>query len=154
MFGVVIPILNKFKRKQGKWQADNMTTRTWGILIVALAMAVPSAYARDLQLAKKAGEYGVEIRIDRNPPILGDNNIIVEIKNSAGTPIDDADVLVNYYMPPMPRMAPMNYITKTKLNGKKYNATMNLIMAGPWIIAVKITREGKTTTAKFNIDAQ
>jgi hypothetical protein len=63
-------------------------------------------------------------------------------------------VLVNYYMPPMPRMAPMNYTTDAKLKGKKYKATMNLIMSGPWVIAVKITLDGKTTTAKFNIDAQ
>ena len=62
--------------------------------------------------------------------------------------------MVNYYMPPMPRMAPMNYTTNAKLKGKTYKATMNLIMSGPWVIAVKISRDGKTTTAKFNIDAQ
>jgi len=27
-------------------------------------------------------------------------------------------------------------------------------MAGPWIIRVLITRDGKRATAKFNIDAQ
>jgi hypothetical protein len=131
-----------------------MTIKTWGIVISALLMVVPSAYSKDLELRKKAGEYDVEMRIDRNPPILGDNNIEVEIKDAVGSHIEDAAVLVNYYMPPMPRMAPMNYTTNAKLRGKKYKATMNLIMSGPWVIAVKITRDGKTTTAKFNIDAQ
>jgi hypothetical protein len=54
----------------------------------------------------------------------------------------------------MPRMAPMNYITDAKLKGDKYNATMTLIMSGPWIIAIKISHAGKMSTAKFNVDAQ
>ena len=131
-----------------------MTSKTWGIFVLTVLVLVPSAYSKDLELRKKAGEYDVEIRIDRNPPILGDNKIEIEIKDAAGSPTEDAAVLVNYYMPPMPRMAPMNYTTDAKPKGKKYRATMNLIMSGPWVIAVKITRNGKTTTAKFNIDAQ
>jgi hypothetical protein len=35
-----------------------------------------------------------------------------------------------------------------------YKATMNLIMSGPWGIAIIITREGKTSTVKVNVDAQ
>jgi hypothetical protein len=131
-----------------------MSRRAWGIFILTLLMAVPAADAKDLELRKRAGDYDIGIRIDRNPPILGDNRIEVEIKDAAGATIEDAAVLVNYYMPPMPRMAPMNYTTNARPKGKKYLATMNLIMAGPWVIAVKITRDGKTTTAKFNIDAQ
>ncbi len=57
-------------------------------------------------------------------------------------------------MPPMPRMAPMNYRISAKLKGEKYKATMNFVMAGPWIIAIKITLGGKTSTIKFNVDAQ
>jgi hypothetical protein len=131
-----------------------MTIKACLILILVSLMAVCSAHSKDLELSKKAGEYNVEIRIDRNPPILGDNNIEVEIEDAAGSQIEDATVLVNYYMPPMPRMAPMNYITNAKLKGKKYKATLNLIMSGPWVIAVKITHAGKTATAKFNIDVQ
>ncbi len=134
--------------------SGTMSRRAWGIFILTLLMAVPAADAKDLELRKRAGDYDIGIRIDRNPPILGDNSIEVEIKDAAGATIEDAAVLVNYYMPPMPRMAPMNYTTNARPKGKKYLATMNLIMAGPWVIAVKITRDGKTTTAKFNIDAQ
>jgi len=131
-----------------------MTSKTWGIFVLTVLVLVPSAYSKDLELRKKAGEYDVEIRIDRNPPILGDNNIEIELRDAAGKTVTEARVLVNYYMPPMPRMAPMNYTIDAKLKGEKYRATMNLIMSGPWIIAVKITHGGKTSTAKFNIDAQ
>jgi hypothetical protein len=63
-------------------------------------------------------------------------------------------VLVNYYMPPMPRMAPMNYKADAKLKGDQYRLAMRLIMAGPWYIVVIFPRGGKTLTAKFNIDVQ
>jgi hypothetical protein len=127
--------------------------KVWGILILTLLVAVPAIDAKDLDLTGRAGEFEVHARIDRNPPILGHNHVEIEIKDSGGR-VTDADILVNYYMPPMPRMAPMNYTTKAELKGEKYKMTMDLIMAGPWIIRVLITRDGKRATAKFNIDAQ
>jgi hypothetical protein len=94
------------------------------------------------------------VKIDRNPPVIGDNRIEIEIKDNSKKPVKDARVLVNYYMPPMPRMAPMNYRIDADFKGESYRATMKLIMAGPWIIAIKITRGDKTTTTKVNVDAQ
>jgi len=123
------------------------------LFILILALTAGIACAKDLEVNKKAGEYDVEIKINRNPPIVGDNFIEIEIKKS-GNPVTDAKVLINYYMPPMPRMAPMNYKTDTKLKKDKYKATMNFIMAGPWYIAIIINHEGKISTTKFNIDAQ
>jgi hypothetical protein len=121
-------------------------------LVILLIVGV--AHAREYQATKRAGNFQTEIRVDRNPPVVGDNNIEIEIRNQDGKSVTDASVLVNYYMPPMPRMAPMNYATDAKLKGDKYKATMNFIMSGPWIIAVKINHAGKMTTAKFNVDAQ
>jgi len=122
--------------------------------ILILFLVVGIASARSYEVKRKAGGYEAEVKIDRYPPVLGDNKIEIEIKNSEGKCVKDAKVLVNYYMPPMPRMAPMNYITDATLKGEKYKATMNFIMSGPWIIAIKINHAGKTSTAKFNVDAQ
>ena len=128
--------------------------KTWGIFILALLTAVPAAYSKDLELTGKAGQLEVHLTIDRNPPILGQNRMEIEIMDATAGCVTDANVMVNYYMPPMPRMAPMNYKTSAELKGEKYRATMDLIMAGPWIIRILITRDGKRATAKFNIDAQ
>ena len=57
-------------------------------------------------------------------------------------------------MPPMPRMAPMNYTTPATLKGATYQAVMHLIMDGPWIIALKITQGGQRSTVKFHINAR
>ena len=127
--------------------------KTLSVFILVFLVAVPAAYSKDLELAGKAGEFEVHARIDRNPPIVGNNHMELEIRDSKGR-VTDASVLVNYYMPPMPRMAPMNYTAPAELKGEKYRLKMDLIMAGPWIIRVLITRDGKKATAKFNIDAQ
>ena len=127
--------------------------KTLSVFILVFLAAIPAAYSKDLDLAGKAGEFEVHARIDRNPPIVGNNHMELEIRDSKGR-VTDANVMVNYYMPPMPRMAPMNYTTTAELKGEKYRLKMDLIMAGPWIIRVLITRDGKKATARFNIDAQ
>jgi hypothetical protein len=112
------------------------------------------AYAKDYEVKRKAGEYEVEVKIDRNPPVAGDNNMKIEIKDASGKYVTDAKVVVEYSMPLMPGMPPMNYKTNGELKGNEYRATMNLSMAGSWDIAVKITRAGKTSTMKFTVDAK
>jgi len=126
----------------------------WFVFALVLLLIPSIANSKGYELKRKAGEYDAEVKIDRHPLILGDNKIEIEIKDAGGKSITDAKVLVNYYMPPMPRMAPMNYKIDAKLKGEKYKVTMNFIMSGPWIIAIKINHAGKTSTAKFNVDAQ
>ena len=89
--------------------------------------------------------------MDRDPPILGDNHIKIEIRDGGGKRVKDAKVLVNYYMPPMPRMAPMNYRTDAPLKGEQFQATMRFIMSGPWYVVVIIQREKNNSSVKFNV---
>jgi nitrogen fixation protein FixH len=119
-------------------------------MMVALLFGIASA--KDYEVKKKAGDLDVTARIDKNPPVVGDNNISVEISDASGKPVTDAKVVVEYSMPAMPNMPAMNYKTDTELRGSAYKATMNLSMSGPWNIAIKISRAGKTSTAKFSFD--
>jgi hypothetical protein len=112
------------------------------------------AFAREYRARKKTQNYSVEMTIDRNPPIVAKNRLSLEIWDNSGRQLTDAKVLVNYYMPPMPGMPPMNYKTYAQPSGNEYIVTMDLIMSGPWNIVVRITREGKTDTARFAIDAR
>jgi hypothetical protein len=95
----------------------------------------------------------MEVSIDKNPLVLGENQIEIKIKEAHKT-VKEASVWMNYYMPPMSRMPPMNYKTEAKLKGEKYKAAMNIIMSGPWIIVIKMSLNGKTYTTKLNIEAQ
>ncbi|HBG92863.1 MAG: hypothetical protein A3J81_03820 [Nitrospirae bacterium RIFOXYB2_FULL_43_5] len=123
------------------------------VLTIILLLIAGIAYAKDYEVKKKAGEYDVEIKIDKNPPVVGDNNIEIEIKDASGKYMTDAKVRIEYSMPAMPGMPAMNYKADAELKGYEYKAKMNLSMSGAWNVAVKITRGGKTTTVKFNVDA-
>lgn len=127
--------------------------RKLAIFTLMLIFITGIAYAKDFEVKKKAGEYDVEVKIDKNPPVVGDNNMEIEIKDAAGKYVTDAKVKVDYGMPAMPGMPAMNYKTDAELKGNKYKATMNLSMSGAWNIAVKITKGGKTASAKFSVDA-
>jgi hypothetical protein len=122
------------------------------VVVVCLLLMAGMAYAKDFEVKKKAGPYDVEVKIDKNPPVVGDNNISVEIKE-AGKDVTDAKVVVDYSMPAMPGMPAMNYKGDATLDGHSYKAVMKLSMAGSWNIAVKIKKGGKTSTVKFNVDA-
>jgi hypothetical protein len=121
---------------------------------MALLLIAGIAYAKNYEVKKKAGDYDVVAAIDKNPPVQGENNLTISIKDASGKAVTDAAVKVDYTMPAMPGMPAMNYKADAKLDGKEYKAKLNLSMAGAWNIAVKITKGGKISTMKFNVDAQ
>lgn len=123
-------------------------------MLFMLLLLTEISYARDYRARENTPNYIVEMSIDRNPLIVAKNKLSLEIKDNGGRSVTDAAVLVNYYMPPMPGMPPMNYTNSAQLSGNKYVITMDLIMAGPWNIVVKITKLGKTDTARFAIDVR
>ena len=122
------------------------------IILSVLLLAFGLAYAKDYTVMKKAGSYMVHVKMDKNPPIVGKNQIEVSIQDKAGGEVSDATVLVEYSMPAMPGMPAMNYKTKTETKNKKYMATVDFSMSGAWNINIKITRAGKTQSVKFNVD--
>jgi len=123
------------------------------LFILMLLVLTPSflALASDYERKGKAGVYGVEVRIDKNPPGRGNNNMTIFITDSAQRPVTDARVKVNYLMPSLPGRPPMmDYNTEATLSGSHYLAKMNLSMAGEWTIILGVSRAGKTETMKFS----
>ncbi|MRR15009.1 MAG: hypothetical protein EG826_00985 [Deltaproteobacteria bacterium] len=126
-----------------------------GFVLYFLILSAPGAvFAKELSLQKRSADYIVEIKLDRNPPIVGDNEMEVRISDARGQLLPGLQPAVNYYMLPMPRMAPMNYTIGAKPYKDYYRVSLNFIMTGPWVIAIKIPAAGKTRTIKFNIDVQ
>ena len=126
-----------------------------GITASVILLIAGIAYAKDYEVKKKAGDYAVDIKIDKNPPSVGKNNMEIEIKDAAGKYVTDAKVNVEYSMPAMPGMPAMDYKTDAKLEKEyEYKATIDLSMSGSWNIIVKITRGDKTSKVKFSVDAQ
>jgi hypothetical protein len=124
------------------------------IALAAVFSLEDQCEAAEYRVRKSAEGLTFDISINRNPPVLGDNQIRIEIKDSQGNPVLDAEVLVNYYMPPMPNMAPMNYTIPAVLNGSEYRAVMDLIMTGPWNIITRARIHGKWIRVVFPIDVR
>jgi hypothetical protein len=124
------------------------------ILSLVMCLAAGMAFAKSYELQKKAGDYALDIRLDKNPPVVGDNLMELTIKDTDGKTVTDAKVAVNYTMPPMSGMAPMSYKIDSVLKGEKYQSTLKFSMSGSWNVEVKITQAGKTTPVKFNVDVK
>jgi hypothetical protein len=127
------------------------------LIIVSLLAVFCSAgivAAKEYEVNKKTGEYSILIKIDKNPPVAGKNNIEIAITDASGKTVTDAKVALSYSMPPMAGMPAMSYKTEAELKGSVYRAKVDYSMAGSWNNELKIIRGGKTASARFTIDAK
>lgn len=124
------------------------------LLAILIMVLAPVAYGKEFAVRRTVDGYTLDVAINRNPPILGKNDIRVDIKDSVGKYVGDAVVTVNYFMPPMPGMPPMNYTMKASPRGSGYGATMDLIMKGPWNIIIRAGVAGKQLRMTVLIDVR
>ncbi len=125
-----------------------------GLVFCVLLLAGALAYAKDYEMTKKAGDYTVVVKIDKNPPVTGQNRMEVAVTDKNGTAVSDAAIDVDYGMPAMPGMPAMNYKTKAAPMGTNYTAMLDFSMSGAWTIAVKINKGGKVQTVRLNVDVR
>mgnify|MGYP001218822631 CR=1 FL=1 len=124
------------------------------IISFLITVFVAPASGKDFTVSRNLQGYTLVTAINRNPPILGKNEIKVDIKDSLGKHVIDAPVSINYFMPPMPGMSPMNYKVKAAPAGSGYRATMDLIMQGPWNIVISAGVGGKQLRMTVLIDVR
>ena len=130
-----------------------MKRLSWLVVLLVVLM-VGTVFAKDSTVQKKAGEYSVEIKMDKESPVVGSNNLEIVIKDKAGKAVTDAKVVVIASMPSMPGMPAMENKADAKLDGGKYKAKIDLSMGGSWNMSVRITQGAKTATAKWTVDAR
>ncbi|HJW28650.1 MAG TPA: FixH family protein, partial [Saprospiraceae bacterium] len=109
-------------------------------------------FAKAYEEKKKAGEYSVELTMEKSA-FLGKNDLEIVVKDAAGQYVTDAKVIANYSMPAMSGSPAMNYNAVAQLHGNIYHATLDIPMAGSWNLTIKISHKGKTISARFTIDA-
>ncbi len=122
--------------------------------VVSMIFMVGTAFAGEYAVQKKAGDYTVDIRMDKNPPVVGANQVEVVVKDKAGKAVTDAKVQVIASMPAMPGMPAVENKAEAKMDGGKYKAKIDLSMGGSWNMSVRITQGGKTAIAKYTVDAR
>lgn len=120
------------------------------MMLVCTGVALADQY----KATSKAGDLEVTLTLDHNPPIAGKNEATVAVKDKGGQPVTDGAVRLEYGMPAMPGMAPMSYKSDAVAGEGVYKAPLTLSMSGPWFVNVKILKDKKVSTAKFNVDVQ
>ncbi len=129
----------------GKW--------VWMLAILTVLTAGP-VMAKDYTVQKKAGDYTVDIKMDKDPPAVGTNHFEVVVTDKAGKAVTDAKVQMVASMPAMPGMPAMENKGEAKLDGGRYKGKIDLSMGGSWTMTVRVMQGGKTSIAKFTIDAR
>lgn len=124
------------------------------LAVMLVVLVAGTAAAKDYEATKKAGDYTVVVKIDKNPPITGDNNVSVIVKDKAGAEVKDAKVAVEYSMAAMPGMPAVRVKNDAELKGNEYKTKANFSMPGGWGIAVMISRGDKKAQAKFSVDVR
>lgn len=125
------------------------------LLLMVLALMIGTAWGKNYEVTKKVDDFTVKVEIDKNPPITGNNNVTITITDGSGKPVTDAKVKVEYSMPAMAGMPPMNYKADAVLKGNEYKAVMNFSMAGGWNNAIQITpASGKAKKVLFSVDVK
>ena len=156
-FVKIIKYFNKAPERMQRWRALEVHNHHFIYAVVIfsiLLIFITSVDARDYRVRKKRNGYTVDVAINRNPPVLGANAITIEIEDSQGNNVSGATVRVNYYMPPMPGMPPMNYTIPALPGANAYTATMDLIMTGPWNVIIKVKDRDKSWRVVFPIDVR
>lgn len=124
------------------------------LVIMFLLLSAGLAWGKELEMQKKAGDLALVVKLAKNPPVTGDNQVSVAVRDATGKEVSDAGVKVEYAMPAMPGMPPMNYGVVLAQEKNVYRGSLNFSMAGPWNVTVKVVRAGKTSSAKFSVDVQ
>jgi hypothetical protein len=128
---------------------------TFAILLACAAITLVFGCSKGYESRKSSGDLTITLSIERYPLVKGDNALNVQVLDASGKPVTDAMVIVRYYMPSMPGMAPMEYSTQAMLKGNAYSFSANVPMEGGWKADVSVARPGKPVSmATFNIDAR
>ena len=101
--------------------------------------------------AGSTSQLDITFRTTPDPPITGDNQLEVVVKDATGKPVDGADLSVQFFMPAMPTMNMPAMRNETKLppaGGGIYRGPGQVLMASQWQVTVSVTRAGQRLGAK------
>lgn len=122
--------------------------------LLLVAFAATFVFAEGASSFKtKAGGLDVELIFEEGHIHMGENHVSFMIHDASGNMVKDAGVKIEYGMPPMKNMAPMNYRARTEFNGEEYEGEINLSMQGKWFLVAKILRPGQgVVDARFEFN--
>jgi hypothetical protein len=129
-----------------------MKKAIWIMLVVLLVTG--SAWANDFTLIKKADDLTVIIKIDKNPPVVGDNNMVIWLKDAASNDVKGAIMTVDYGKHTMFWIFERKYNSWAQPHENNYHAILKIPTQGSWDVTINITNKGNKVSTKFRIDVK
>ena len=127
-------------------------------IALAITIGIPLQAAAAQAAASKKPTVDIMLTSKPSPPKTGDNTFEVMVKDAAGKPITDAEVMAMFYMAAMPAMKMpemKNTVTLKHQKEGRYVGTGQVMMAGKWDVTVMVKRAGKEIgSKKFPVTAQ
>jgi len=124
------------------------------LVLMGLFLSAGMAYGTDYEVTKKAGDYTVQVKIDRNPPVVGDNNMMLWLKDAVGNDVKGAMITVDYSKPAKLGKPAKKYNSYAQPHENNYHAILAIPMQGPWNVTININNKGKKVSTKFRIDVK
>jgi hypothetical protein len=111
------------------------------VCILAFAVGLHAS-----ETVKEADNMKIRISMEHDPPVAGENNLLIMLTDSEGKSVSKAKIKISYAMPPMGNMPPMSYKARAKHDGEGYRAKVNLPMSGKWGFDINIMKPDKSLT--------
>jgi hypothetical protein len=124
------------------------------LILMILFLSAGLAYGMDYEVTTKAGDYSVEVKFDRNPPAVGDNNMMVWLKDAAGNYVKDANITIDYTKTTLLGLSKMMSNAYAQPHGKNYHAILEIPTQGSWNVTINIYHKEKKVSTKFSIDVK
>src|SRR5450759_827647 len=96
---------------------------------------VQGPQGKEYKVQGKAGDYLVDIKMDKGPPVVGANNIEIVVTDKGGKAVTDAKVLVTASMPAISGKPAVEDKAEAKPDGGKYKAKIDLPKGGSWNVS-------------------
>ncbi|MFA5180542.1 MAG: FixH family protein [Syntrophales bacterium] len=125
------------------------------LILMGLFLSAGLAYGTDYEVTKKAGDYTVQVKIDRNPPVVGNNNIMIWLKDAAGNDVKGAIMTVDYSKPTKKFWtSAKKYNTYAQPHENNYHAILEIPAQGSWDVTININHQGKRVSTMFRIEVK
>ncbi len=115
-----------------------------------LTSPAPAAQTSAALSSRPSGDLLVSLLSTPNPPIRGTNTLKATVTDAKGQPISDAAITFDLDMTNMSHGK--NIVTASYLGGGQYSSQVFFMMPGPWRVIVRIERQGKTDSIRFDFN--
>lgn len=101
----------------------------------------------------RAGQLEIGIATDPATPRVGENRLVIELKDADGNPVSGAAISAEATMPPMGQMPEMRApATLEEVAPGRFEGSVNLSMRGAWPLTVQIEDPGMGDEARLRFD--